>query len=329
MADKIYNWGIIGPGKIAKKFAEALKIEDRSRLIGVASRDLSRAKAFASLYEAPKAYGDYMDLIRDPEVDVVYIATPHTFHFPIAKACIENNKPVLVEKPMTIDESQSRVLSALSKSKKVFLMEALWTRFIPMTHSILQTIQQGTIGDIQYIKADFGFPAAYSPTGRLFDPSLGGGSLLDVGIYPLFLCYLLLGAPERVMATGRLSNEKIDLDCQATLQYMDNKTASIGSSIHYQMPITAEITGTKGQIQIPCPWYKNHYYYLQTEMNKWDKVECSALKNGFEYEIAEVVDCLKSGLTESPQWPMSSTLSLSKTMDEIKQQLGISYPVQQ
>jgi len=326
MADKIYNWGILGPGKIARKFANALKIPGHSRLYGVASRDLSRAKEFAAEFNAPAFYGDYISLIRDPAIDAIYIATPHAFHYQLAKACLENNKPVLSEKPLTLDANQTAALLTLSKKNKVFLMEALWTRFIPMTVSILEKVQSGKLGDIQYIKADFGFPALFNPEGRLFNPALGGGSLLDVGIYPLFLCTLLLGQPEKIMATGSVSDNNIDLDCQAILQYPNNQTAIIASSIHYQMPITAEITGKKGQIRIPCPWYKNHYYYLKTEDKDWEKVELPALTNGFEFEIDEVVGCLEKGLQESPGWPVSSSLQLAKIMDEIKQQLGVFYP---
>lgn len=326
MADTIYNWGILGPGKIAKKFASALKLPTQSTLYAVASRDLDRASAFAKEFNAPKVYGDYLSLIQDPQVDAVYIATPHAFHFELAKACLENNKPVLSEKPLTLDAAQTRVLMDLSAKNKVFLMEALWTRFIPMTVSILETIRQGIIGELQYIKADFGFPAPYNPEGRLFNPALGGGSLLDVGIYPLFLCTLLMGQPEKVQATGRLSEKNIDLDCQAVLQYPGNKTAIIGSSIHYQMPITAEITGSKGQIQIPCPWYKNHYYHLQTDGSHWEKIEFPPLTNGFEFEILEVVRCLEKGLSQSPDWPVSSSLQLAELMDEIRRQLGVQYP---
>lgn len=326
MADKIYNWGILGPGKIARKFASALEIPKHSRLYAVASRDTNRAKDFALAFGADKYYSDYISLIKDPKIDAVYIATPHAFHYELAKACLENNKPVLSEKPLTLDAEQSEKLLALCEKNKVFLMEALWTRFIPMTVSILEKIHQGAIGEIQYIKADFGFPAPFNPAGRLFDPALGGGSLLDVGIYPLFLSTLLLGQPEKILASGRLSDSKVDLDCQAILQYAGNKTALIASSIHYQMPITAEITGTGGQIQIPCPWYKNHYYNLKTGNEDWEKVELPPLTNGFEFEIDEVVHCLEQGHIQSSLWPVRSSLQLATLMDEMKQQLGVQYP---
>lgn len=326
MADKIYNWGILGPGRIAKKFANALQIPQHSRLYAVASRDIDRAKGFADEFNAVKYYGDYNSLITDPDIDAIYIATPHAYHYELAKACLKNNKPVLSEKPLTLDSQQTEDLLRISTENKVFLMEALWTRFIPMTISMLEQITQGTIGEVQYIKADFGFPAPYNPEGRLFNPALGGGSLLDVGIYPLFLCTLLLGIPDRIMATGRLSDNKIDLDCQVVLQYPGNKTALVASSIHYQMPITAEITGTKGQIQIPCPWYKNNHYYLKSADKDWEKIEQPSLSNGFEFEIDEVIQCLEQGLHQSKVWPVSESLRLALLMDKIKEQLGVTYP---
>ena len=326
MTDKIYNWGILGPGKIARKFANALQLHTRARLAAVASRDEERARAFAGTFMADKYYGDYTSLIRDPDIDVIYIATPHARHFELAKACLEHHKAVLCEKPLTLDAGQTQLLSALCTQHQTFLMEALWTRFIPMTVSILDKIDQGVLGDIHYIQADFGFPAPYDAEGRLFNPALGGGSLLDVGIYPLFLCSQILGQPERLTATGRLSSQNIDLDCQAILQYPGNKTAIIASSIHYQTPITAEITGTKGQIRIPCPWYKNHYYHLQTEEKGWEKIEFPTLDNGFEYEISEVLSCLDKGLVQSPLWPVTASLRLAELMDEIKARLGVQYP---
>lgn len=326
MAGKIYNWGILGPGKIARKFASALQIPAHSRLYAVASREQSRAQAFAAEFNAEKYYDDYSRLIQDPLIDAVYIATPHAFHFDLAKACLEAGKPVLSEKPLTLDADQTKALIDLRDKNRIFLMEALWTRFLPMTVSILEKIDQGLLGEIHYVKADFGFPAPANPESRLLDPALGGGSLLDVGIYPLFLATSLLGSPEKIVATGRLSERQIDLDCQAVLQYPGNKTAVIASSVHYQMPITAEITGTKGQIQIPCPWYKNHYYHIKTGDQDWEKIELPPLINGFEFEINEVIHCLERGIIDSPIWPARSSLKLAELMDEIKRQLGVYYP---
>jgi len=326
MAKKIYNWGILGPGRIAKKFAAALSLTTDSRLYGVASRDISRAADFARTYKAEICYGDYLSLIRDPLVDVLYIATPHAYHYELAKACLENNKPVLSEKPLTLDAYETRNLAALSGQKQVFLMEALWTRFIPMTESILENIHKGVLGELRYVKADFGFPAPFDPAGRLFNPALGGGSLLDVGIYPLFLCTLLLGTPETIKAVGRLSEGQIDLDCQALLQYPGGQTAYIGSSIHFQMPITAEITGTKGQIRIPCPWYKNDQYQIKTAEKDWETIQLPPLTNGFEYEIKEVTSSLAKGLIQSARWPVAASLQLACLLDEIKSQLGVRYP---
>ncbi|SEA22513.1 Predicted dehydrogenase [Arachidicoccus rhizosphaerae] len=330
MQEKIYNWGILGPGKIAKKFAEALQhptVSRRCKLYGVASRDLERAVDFAETFKAEKAYGGYEQLIQDPEVDIIYIATPHAFHFELAMACILNHKHVLVEKPMSLNREQTHFLVEKAIEHNTFLMEALWTRFLPMTESILDDIKHNKLGDIRFIKSDFGFPAPNVPSGRLFNPRLGGGSILDVGIYPLFLCLLILGDFTEAVITGTLSDQHIDLNCQAVLKYKNGATALIASAIDTQLPITTEITGTKGQIRIPCPWYKNDHYYLKTTQNDHsEKVQLPAHTNGFEYEILEVIDCLDKGLIHSAKWETAASMILAEQMDRLLEKLAVKHP---
>lgn len=323
---KVYKWGIIGPGKIANKFAAALQLTDRGELAAVASRNPERAKGFADKYNCSTIYTDYAELVKDPSIDAIYIATPHAFHLEQVTLCLAHKKAVLCEKPMTLSANQTKTLLELAEKQQTFLMEALWARFTPMTEKILDFIASDTIGEVQYIKADFGFPAPPNPEGRLFNPDLGGGSLLDVGIYPLFLCTLLMGIPESITAQGNLSERGIDLDCQAILSYKDTKSAIIASSISYQMPITAEIVGTKGQIRIPCPWYKNHWFELSTSHNHWEKIELPEMDNGFEYEINEVAECLDQGKKQSDRWPVTTSHQVAEIMDEIKNQLGVKYP---
>lgn len=329
MQQKIYKWGILGPGKIAKKFAAALDhplVASRSRLYAVASRDLSRAESFALTYKADKAYGDYDQLINDPDVDIIYIATPHAFHFNLAEACLENHKAVLVEKPLTLNAGQTSRLIAASVKNNTFLMEALWTRFLPMTESILNRIESKELGEIRYIKADFGFPAPYNEKGRLFDPLQGGGSLLDVGIYPLFLCGLLLGDFTQSLTLGKLSGQKIDLNCQAILKYKNGATALIASAIDTQLPITAEITGTRGQIHIPCPWYKNNHYQIKTaDSDSWETIQLPPHTNGFEYEISEVITCLDLDLIQSPKWQAAQSLTLARQLDTLMENIGVRH----
>lgn len=325
---KIYKWGIIGPGKIANKFAAALQLTDRGELAAIASRNPERAKAFADKYDCPTFYTDYLDLIKDPAIDAIYIATPHAFHLEQVSLCLENKKAVLCEKPLTLSANQTKTLLKLAEKQQTFLMEAMWARFTPLTQKILDIIASGTVGEIRYIKADFGFPAPYNPDGRLFDPNLGGGSLLDVGIYPLFLTTLLLGQPEKITARGNISEQGIDLDCHAILEYKNAKSAVISSSISYQMPITAEIAGTKGQIRIPCPWYKNDWFELSTKQNIWEKIELPVMENGFEYEINEVAFCLDNGKVQSAAWPVTTSHQVASMMDEIKNQIGVKYPTE-
>ncbi|HTN38929.1 MAG TPA: Gfo/Idh/MocA family oxidoreductase [Arachidicoccus sp.] len=325
MPEKIYNWGIIGPGKIAQKFANALKLTPRVNLGAVASRDINKAKSFAQQFDCPVYYDNYLQLVKDPTIDAIYIATPHAFHLEQTRLCLENGKAVLCEKPLTLSAAQVTTLMDIANQHQTFLMEAMWARFIPLTEAILKIIKADEIGSVHYMKADFGFPAAPNPTGRLFNPALGGGSLLDVGIYPIYLCTLLMGWPDKIHATGRLSEQGIDLDCHAFLQYKEMKTGVISSSIVYQTPITAEITGTKGQIQIPCPWYKNNYFHLKKGDGDWEKISLPPMPNGFEFEIQEVTKCLDEGLIQSSTWPLTSSLQIATIMDQIKQQIGVIY----
>ncbi|MEL7223091.1 MAG: Gfo/Idh/MocA family oxidoreductase, partial [Bacteroidota bacterium] len=184
---KTYNWGIIGPGKIAHQFAKDLAVVPGARLSAVLSRNMERATAFAANYQAPHAYDQLGDFLACAELDVVYIATPHNSHAEYTMACLNANKPVLCEKPWAMNLTEAHEMVALARAKKVFLMEAIWTRFLPDTKKILSLIEEGVIGEIQSIKADFGFRYEGPDSSRLLNPALGGGALLDIGIYPAFL----------------------------------------------------------------------------------------------------------------------------------------------
>ena len=200
--NKTINWGIIAPGKIAQKFASDLKLVEGANLLAVASRDETRAKEFALEYNAQKHYGSYLDLVKDPDVDVVYIASPHPFHFEQSLLCLNHGKHVLCEKPMCMNVQEVKQLIDVAQSKNLFLMEALWTRFIPSFVKCKNLVEQGEIGEILYIQADFGFRAEYDVQRRTFNKELGGGSLLDIGIYPVFFALEIAGKPWEIKATG-------------------------------------------------------------------------------------------------------------------------------
>ncbi|NQX78367.1 Gfo/Idh/MocA family oxidoreductase [Gilvibacter sp.] len=238
------RFGIIGLGKIAGRFADDLKLHPEATLQAVASRTTKKARSFAAQHDATTSYGSYDALFKDAQVDVVYIATPNHLHYQNCMEALEAGKHVICEKPFALDAAQVRKMINKAKSKKLFLMEALWTRFIPATEKVLELIDQGTIGKTVSVRADFGFPASQDPNGRLFNKSLGGGSLLDIGIYPLYLSYLLLGKPEAIDAEATMHYTGVDSHCHIELAYSDGQTAILESTFLETTPTEAIIEGS-------------------------------------------------------------------------------------
>lgn len=322
---KIYSWGIIGPGKIARKLAEALSLTTHSRLGAVASRDGRKAKQFAEAFGCTKVYDNYEALAKDPGIDVVYIATPHAFHCEHSLLFLQHKKAVLCEKPLALDAAQVGRMIQASRDYNSFLMEALWTRFLPWLQAVMEIIREGKIGEVKYIRADFGFKADYNPSGRLFDTKLGGGSLLDIGIYPLFLCQQILGNPRHITASGNIDAGGADISCHAVLQYADGAAGIITSTLDCETHQTAEIAGTEGMIRIPSRWHRVNEFEWRSTGAEWQKISLSPFTNGFEFQVAEVARCLDGGLTESPLLPQAFSLQLSETMDAIRKQIGVIY----
>ncbi len=322
---KQYNWGIIGPGKIATKFAAALRLAGNTSLKAVASRDITRARTFADTHGAEHVFGSYEQLAADPAVDAVYIATPHGFHAEHTRICLQQGKAVLCEKPMALNATEVTAMIDASWRHNAFLMEAMWTRFLPITQYITEMISTGKIGELKYVRADFGFLAPFQPASRLYDLRLGGGSLLDIGIYPLFLCLHLLGKPDEIRAAGHLAPTGSDETCHALLNYNDGRSAVISSTLACQTALTAEIAGTAGAIRIPTPWYKNDRLCWNPAGQPEETIRFEPMVNGFEYQIREVTRCLEAGLIESPSMSHNFSLTMSQTMDEIRRQIGVRY----
>ncbi len=327
------KWGIIGPGKIAGKFALALKLVPGAHLGAVASRNIEKAKTFASTHGAPQVFDSYEALAADPAIDAVYVATPHGFHAEHALLCLRQGKAVLCEKPLALSAREVESMIAASREHRAFLMEAMWTRFIPLMGAVMELVDSGQIGAVKYIRADFGFLSPFDPAGRLYNLRLGGGSLLDIGIYPLYLCLQLLGEPNRITAAGRLSPTGSDETCHAILQYAEGESASaatavISSTLACQTSLTAEIAGDEGMIRIPSPWYKNDRFEWNRTGEPAVTVQLEPMVNGFEYQIAEVARCLDAGLIESPSMPHAFSLTMARTMDTIRHQLGVHYPTE-
>ena len=324
MSRKI-NWGIIGLGNIAHQFASDLNLLDSSNLYGVASRSLDKAKEFAIKHSSTKYYGSYEALAKDPEIDIVYIATPHTFHFENTMLCLKKGKSVLCEKPMGMNAKQVKEMIAEAKSGHLFLMEAMWTRFIPSTERVLELIESKAIGNINSIRADFGFKGDTDPNNRIYNKKLGGGSLLDVGIYPIYLSLLTLGMPNNIKAKAQMTPTDVDSHCSMLLDYDDGSKTILESSIKSNTPIEAHIEGANGSIKMHSPFHHSKRITLsqQGEINKVFEIDYKG--NGYYHEIEEVTKCLSNGLLESKKMPHTSSLNLITIIDRIKQDIGLKY----
>ncbi len=322
---KTYRWGILGAGRIAEKFCTAMSVVEGSQVYAVASRDLQKAKDYAEKFHAEKFYDSYEDLVTDANVDIVYIATPHAFHLEQAILCLNNGKAVLCEKPLSLSYEQSSKMIELATEKKLFLMEGMWSRFMPSIERILSLIKEDAIGKPQYLAVDFGFTAPYDIEGRLFNKSLGGGSVLDIGVYAIFLATLVFGEPSGVKSVSKLSPTGVDEYANMVLQYHNGETAHLLTSIVFNTSLEAEIVGTNGRIKIKSPWYKATEFTLYPKDAEPQHFSMPHESNGFEHEIREVMHCLDNDLLQSPKMPHDFTLSVSKIMDEVLRQAGVSY----
>ncbi|MBL0743712.1 Gfo/Idh/MocA family protein [Chryseolinea lacunae] len=325
---RTYKWGILGPGKIAHRFADAVRNVPGSSIYAVASRDQLRAEEFAAKYSARVVYESYRSLVEDPAVDIVYIATPHSFHEAQTLLCLEHKKPVLCEKPMTVNYASALKMVQAARANNTFLMEAMWTRFMPATLKVLELVQAGAIGDVKCVRGDFGDQFAFDPTSRVYDLKLGAGSVLDIGIYPLFLILLLLGKPDQITSVGHLAETGADDLASALLYYNSGKIGSMLSSNIVHTPIAAEVIGTEGTLSLHPFWYETKTISLHKFNEPPVQIDVGYSGNGFEFQIQEVLACLDRGAKESTLMPLDFTLLLSQTMDEICRQVGVAYTPQ-
>jgi predicted dehydrogenase len=319
------NWGIIGPGRIARKFASDLKLVKDAKLLAVASRSEDHARAFAEEFGVDEWYGSYQSLVSNPAIDVVYVASPHPFHIEHTLLCIENGKAVLCEKPLAINSKQVESMVESAIKNKIFLMEAMWTRFFPAIKKAEQLIKEGAIGKVKHLQADFGFHSEFDPSGRLYDRQLGGGSLLDVGIYPVFLATLILGKPLEVKAVSQFTKTSVDESTSMIFNYPSGATALLSSSIVCDTPIGAVVSGTKGSIQIPSPWYApSGLKLVAAGIEKEFSFPFEGF--GFHFEAQEVVECIQKGRLESEGMSFQFSKDLMETMDRVRHESGIFYP---
>lgn len=328
--NKTINWGIIGSGNIAEEFADDFKhVTNYNNVVkSVLANELKHAKSFAEKYNTSYYFdkNKLTDFFKIP-VDCIYIATPHTAHAYYTTEALKRKIPVLCEKPLAINTKEVNDMIALAKANNTFLMEGMWIRFLPSITHVLEVISKGAIGKVISINANLSFKAPKDENNRFFNPDLGGGSLLDLGVYPVYLSYLLLGKPDRIQAFARLTNEKIDECCSAILSYNDSQYAIIESSIITSTDITAKIYGEEGTISILKPWNEKPEAVI-VEDNKYPHKKKFEWKgHGFQYEIEEVCNCITNKKTFSEKLSLRNSLDLMSIMDEIRGQTNIEYKV--
>lgn len=320
------KWGIVGLGKIAHKFAKELLLVDGAEIVSVASRDLAKAKEFAAEYNCKNAYGSYDEIFRDNEVDILYIATPHNSHAELTIKALENNKHVLCEKPIALNYNDAAKMVAASKKNNKFLMEAFWTRFNPSFLGAFDKIKKDEIGEVKYLNADFAFTANTSEKNRLTDLKLGGGSLMDIGIYPLFLAYMILGKPKEIIAKSNFHEAGADMQTSMILQY-DNAQAVLHSGLLYDSKMEAMICGTSGRITLGEVWHMAQSYTL-FQNNVETKYDLPTKGMGYTYEIEECHKCLKNQQIESKLWSHQNSLDLIQLLDNVRAIIGLDYPLE-
>lgn len=320
------NWGIIGLGNIARAFTEDLMLIDNNQPYAVASRTQEKADAFGAKFLATKAYDSYATLFQDEQVDIVYIATPHDSHVSLAIEAMNAGKHVLCEKPLAVNAKQVQQMIEAAQANDVFLMEAFWSRFNPSIEAAFRQIQQGELGEVNYINADFTFYRDDPDTSRMLSMDLAGGSLLDMGVYPVFLAYLILGKPEKIHAISRKHKTGADLQTAALFEYPD-AIANLMSGFQSQSDMIARICGTKGSIFINPIWHETQSYtFLDNRVGTEVNHMYPTKGKGFTYEIEECIKCIEAGLKQSPKWSWQNSLDLITLTDEIRNQIGLHYP---
>ena len=327
---KHVRWGILACGKIAKKFAADLKLVGDGELVAVASRDIERAKQFAAEYPAKYIFGSYQELVNCDEVDAIYVASPHSHHHEHTMLCLNHGKAVLCEKAFAINQHQAKEMIDLARSKKIFLMEALWTRFLPHYLKVREMISEGKLGELKGVLANFGFKPPEPVSPRLFEPALGGGSLLDIGIYPVFLVQSILGVPNSITAKMDPAPTGVDEQCSMVFHYKNGMTASLFSTLASNLETDADIFGTKGRIRLTNRFYEPSatiQYYPDIITSRTIIPVEKEPGWGYQHEIRHVNECLQKGLTESPVWTLDDTLNLMKTLDAVRAIMGLRYSV--
>lgn len=322
------RWGILGTGNIARKFVTGLSAVPGAEALAVGSRHRDSAEAFANSFNMPRRYASYEALVNDPDLDVIYVATPHPLHHPNMRMSLQAGKAVLCEKPFTINAEEAADIIALAREKKRFVMEAMWTRFLPAYVKIRELVAEGTIGDVRMVTADFGSRLEFDPKSRIFDLALGGGALLDVGVYPISLASMLLGTPSSMVSQATLGTSGVDELCAMLFHYPQGQMALLSGANRVKTPQEALIAGTEGMIKIPSPWWRAERFTLLVPGKDDQEFYLPLAGNGWNYQAVEVGECLSAGRIESTVMPLDETLAIMQTMDRLRADWGLVYPME-
>ncbi len=327
MAGKI-RWGILGTGFIAGKFAEGLAVLPDAELVAIGSRTAAAANAFAERFNVPYRHDSYHALMADAAVDAIYVATPHPLHAENALMALDVGKPVLCEKPFTINAREAAKVIESARAKKLLVMEAMWTRFLPPLVRLREMLAAGAIGEPRALYANFGFRAARQE-GRWFEPALGGGALLDVGVYTVSLASMIFGAPAQISGHADIGPTGVDEQSSVLLRHAGGQLAVLHSAIRVNTPQEALVLGTLGRIKLHAGWWKGSSMTHSLDAGGEEFLEFPFTGNGYQFQAVEFMNCLREGRTESKIMPLSETLSIMQTLDTLRGQWGLKYPMEQ
>ncbi|WP_405853278.1 Gfo/Idh/MocA family oxidoreductase [Streptomyces sp. NBC_00090] len=320
------RWGILATGGIAERFTTDLLTLDGAEVVAVASRTEASAKAFADRFGIPRAYGDWEGLFTDEDVDIVYVATPHHAHREAAGRALEAGKAVLCEKALTLNTREAEELVTLSRDRGLFLMEAMWMYCNPLIQRLAELVRDGAIGEVRTVQADFGLQGPFDADHRLRDPAVGGGALLDLGVYPVSFAQLLLGEPDTVQAHALISPEGVDLNTGMLLGWESGASALLSCSLEADTPLTASVTGTLGRIDVPRGFFFPERFTLLRNGAEPEEYVNEDDPQSLRHEAAEVMRCLRAGGTASPLVPLDGSLAVMRTLDAVRERVGVRYP---
>jgi predicted dehydrogenase len=317
------RWGVVGPGRIAEKVVEDFAVVEDADVVAVASRSELRAREFADRHGVERAYGSYVEVLADPDVDVLYVATPHAQHAAIALAALRAGKALLVEKAFTATSAGAQEVVELARSSDTFVMEAMWTRFQPAVVELRRLIADGAIGEVRSVQADLGVQRAFDPDDRLFSLELGGGALLDLGVYVVSFAQMLLGTPDTVVATGSRFPTGVDAQAALLLGYSDGRAAALLTSLHNALPGQARVFGTTGWVDVLPRFHHPQSIVLHRDGREPETITRPQRGGGYAHELEEVTTCLQQGRSESAVMPLADTLAVQQVLQAAADQLGV------